>query len=340
MELYAGMDLHSRNTYVGILEKISNKRVYKKRLINDLGVILDVLEPFRGSLQGIAVESTYNWYWLVDGLMDAEYRCVHLANPSAMKQYEGLKHADDRHDAFWLAHMLSLGILPEGYIYPKEERPVRDLLRKRSFLVRQRTAQILSVQALIERQTGTKVSGKEVKKLTEQDLESILKEEHLVLSAHASVSSIGFLTHHIKRIETAVRGKIKIREPFKYLLTVPGIGDILGLTIILEVGDIGRFPKVGNFSSYCRCVSSNRISNGKSKGKGNSKNGNKYLAWAFVEAVHFARRNSERLKRYYQKKEAKRNQIVAIKASSNKLARARYYIMRNQVPFKEDALFC
>lgn len=278
MELYAGMDLHSRNTYVGILEKGSNKRVYGKRLLNDLGVIVDALESFRESLQGIAVESTYNWYWLVDGVMDAGYRCVHLANPSAMKQYEGLKHVDDRHDAFWLAHMLSLGILPQGYIYPKEDRPVRDLLRKRSFLVSQRTAHILSVGGLIERQTGMKVNGREVKKLTEGDLESILKEEHLVLSAHSSVSMIGFLSEHIKRIEKMVKGKVKIKEPFKYLLTVPGIGDILGLTIMLEVGDIGRFPKVGDFSSYCRCVPSNRLSNGKSKGKGNSKNGNKYLA--------------------------------------------------------------
>ena len=109
MELYAGMDLHSRNTYLGILERETNKRIYGKRLVNDLGVILKAFEPFRESLQGIAVESTYNWYWLVDGLMDAGYRCVHLANPSAIKQYEGLKHADDRHDAFWLAHMLSLG---------------------------------------------------------------------------------------------------------------------------------------------------------------------------------------------------------------------------------------
>jgi transposase len=340
MELYAGMDLHSRNTYVGILEEESKKRVYDKRLVNDLGAILKALEPFRESLRGIAVESTYNWYWLVDGLMDSGYRCVHLANPSAIKQYEGLKHADDRHDAFWLAHMLSLGILPQGYIYPKEERPIRDLLRKRSFLVRQRTAHILSVQGMIERQTRKKIKGGEVKKLAEEELNAILQEEHLVLSAHSSVSSIGFLTHHIKRIEKVVKGKIKIREPFQYLLTVPGIGDILGLTIMLEVGDIGRFPKVGNFSSYCRCVSSNRISNGKSKGKGNSKNGNKYLAWAFVEAVHFAKRSNERLKRYYQRKEAKSNQIVAIKALSNKLARACYYIMRNQVPFKEEALFC
>ena len=340
MELYAGMDLHSRNCFVGILEKDTGRRVFQKRLVNDLPIIVNALEPFRQELEGIAVESTYNWYWLVDGLMDAGYKCVHLANPSAIKQYEGLKHTDDRHDAFWLGHMLSLGILPEGYIYPKKERPVRDLLRKRSFLVRHRTSLILNLQTMIERSTGKRLGSTDIKRLKAEDMEQMLKEEHLILSAGASVSSIEFLGHHIKRIEKAVKSKMKIKPSFEYLLTVPGIGNILGLTIMLEVGDIHRFPKVGDFSSYCRCVSSNRISNGKSKGKGNKKNGNKYLAWAFVEAVQFARKFSPRLAKYYQRKTAQRNKIVAVKALSNKLARACYYIIKDQVPFKEDALFC
>ena len=152
--------------------------------------------------------------------------------------------------------------------------------------------------------------------------------------------AIHFMSHHIKEIEKAVKKQVRLKKEFEYLLTVPGIGDILALTIMLEVGDIRRFRKVGDFSSYCRCVASNRISNGKSKGKGNSKNGNRYLAWAFVEAVHYAKRYSPRIKKYYQRKAAKTHEIVAIKALSNKLARACYYIMRDQVPFKEEALFC
>ena len=120
MELYAGLDLHSRNTYIGIMDK-EFKRVFGKRVSNDLSLILNTLEPFQNQLQGIVVESTYNWYWLVDGLMDAGYGSVHLANPSAMKQYEGIKHIDDQHDAFFLAQMLILGILPQGYIYPKKD---------------------------------------------------------------------------------------------------------------------------------------------------------------------------------------------------------------------------
>jgi transposase len=175
MGLYVGMDLHARNTYFGILDE-NHKRVFKKRVRNDLPVILNMLEPFKDGLKGIVVESTYNWYWLVDGLMDAGYENIHLANPSAIKQYEGLKYTDDQHDAFWLAKLLALGILPEGYIYPKESRPVRDLLRRHSFLVKQRTSHIHSLQSMIERYKSVRVSGNDLKKLELEELHETLNK--------------------------------------------------------------------------------------------------------------------------------------------------------------------
>ena len=339
MAFYIGMDLHSSNTYLGILDH-NLKRVFEKRVINELPLMLATLEPFREELQGIAVESTYNWYWLVDGLMDAGYRAIHLANPCAIKQYEGLKYADDRHDAFWLAHLLALGILPEGYIYPKKDRPVRDLLRKRSFLVKQRTTLILSLKSLVERQTSLRLDRTEMKTLEPSDLELLLADEHLVLSAQTNLSTISFLTHQITMIEKAVIKKVKLREAFKSLKTVPGIGDILALTIMLEVGDISRFPTVGDFVSYARCAPTDRLSDGKSKGQGNAKNGNRHLGWAFIEASYFARRWYAKFRRYYQRKAAKTHQFVAAKAISNKLARVCYYVMRDRVPYREDALFC
>jgi len=292
MQLYAGLDLHSRNTYIGILDQEFN-RIFKKRVANNLELILKTLKPFGRQLKGLVVESTYNWYWLIDGLMDAGYQCVHLANPSAIKQYEGLKHADDQHDAFFLAHLLILGILPQGYIYPKKDRPVRDLARKRMFLVQHKTAHILSLQSLIARCCAKKVSSNEISHLTLQDLQTLLEEEHLVLCAQANLDSIRFLTQLIKRIEKTINKKIKLNPAFQNLLTVPGIGNILAMTIMLEVGDISRFAKVGNFASYCRCVSSQRLSDGRSKGHGNRKNGNRYLSWAFVEAAHLTRRHCQ-----------------------------------------------
>ena len=133
--LYGGIDLHANNSVIVLLDG-ADQVLVQKRVCNDLEVILALLAPYRERLEpGLVVESTYNWYWLVDGLMEAGYR-VHLANTAAIQQYEGLKHTDDHRDARWLAHLLRLGLLPTGYIYPKAERAVRDLFRKRSQLVR------------------------------------------------------------------------------------------------------------------------------------------------------------------------------------------------------------
>ena len=335
MELYCGLDLHARNTYIGILDTDLN-RVFKKRISNNLNLILETLEPFKDQFKGIVVESTFNWYWLVDGLMDAGYDCVHLANPSAIKQYEGLKHSDDQHDAFFLAQLLILGILPQGYIYPKEDRPVRDLARKRMLLVKHKTAHILSLQSLIARCCGQRMSKHQICKLKVTNLRQLLKEEYLLLSAQANLNMIAFLIQQIKALEKAIKKKVKLDKAFEQLMTVPGIGFILAMTIMLEVGDISRFAKVGNFASYCRCVSSQRLSDGKAKGRGNRKNGNRYLSWAFVEAAQLGRRYSQRFGRYYDRKAAQTNTIVATKALSNKLARICYYIMRDQVPFREE----
>src|SRR5918996_3649280 len=146
MKLYGAIDLHSNNNMTVVTDE-QDRVVYEKRLPNDLELIVQQLASYRDCLQGIVVESTFNWYWLVDGLMDNGHR-VHLANTAAIQQYEGLKYTDDNSDARWLAHILRLGVLPEGYIYPKEERAVRDLLRKRGQLVRQRTANLLSIHNL------------------------------------------------------------------------------------------------------------------------------------------------------------------------------------------------
>jgi transposase len=285
------------------------------------------------------VESTYNWYWVVDALMEAGYR-VHLANPAAIQQYTGLKHADDKHDAFWLAQMLRLGILPEGYIYPKEERPVRDLLRKRGHLVRLRTSLMLSLQNIIDRNYGLRVSGNDMKRLREDRVSPVFSgDEDLVLVGSVSKEAIDFLTRQIRKIEKVIEGRVELRAPYRYLLTLPGVGKILALTIMLETGPICRFAKVGNDASYCRKVSSQWLSNEKVKGKGNKKSGNKYLAWAFSEAAEFARRQEGAARAYYQRKRQKTNLMVAHSALAHKLARAAYYLMRDEVPFQPEKLF-
>jgi len=263
---FVGIDLHSNNSYLAVIDT-DNNRIFKKKARNNLSEIVMLLAPFKEQIKGIVVESTYNWYWLVDGLMDNGYQ-LHLANPSAIKQYEGLKHCDDITDAFHLANLLRLGILPEGYIYPKQERPVRDLLRKRMHLVQHRTAMILSFQNLVARNLGGKMNVNTINKLIEEDLQDLFENEYLVLSAKASISTIHFMRSQIIHLEKAIHKAAKVRNEYKLLKTAPGIGKTLSLTIMLETGPIERFKKVGNYASYCRCVQSNRFSNGKSKGKG------------------------------------------------------------------------
>jgi transposase len=172
MKLYGGIDLHSNNCVVALLDE-QDRVVYQKRLGNDLDYLLEQLARDLAEVQGLVVESTFNGYGLVDGLQAAGY-AVHLANTAAIQQYAGLKYSDDGHDARWLAQLLWLGLLPEGYIYPKEARAVRDLLRQRSQLVRQRTRQVLSIENLVARNTGRSLSGNEVKRLTLEAVEKLV----------------------------------------------------------------------------------------------------------------------------------------------------------------------
>jgi transposase len=318
---------------------LDGQRLYMRKLPNDLEAIKKTLDPFAPELEGIVVESTYNWYWLVDGLQDAGYR-VHLANPTAMEQYSGLKHTDDESDAWWLAEMLRLKLLKEGYIYPRSQRAVRDLLRKRAHLVQQRTRNMLSVQNLTCRNTGDRLKANQVRNLTAEAIErSYAQEEDRALAVTCSLRIMEVLGREIGAIEKRIKSKIKLSQPYQLLQTVSGIGEILAMVIMLEAGDISRFPSVGDFSSYCRCVKSTRLSNGKKKGHGNRRNGNKYLAWAFVEAANFAIRYEPVIRSYYQRKEARSKVVVARMAIAHKLARASYYVLRDQTPFDVTKCF-
>ena len=337
MKFYAGIDLHSNNNYIGIIDG-KGREVFKKKRANDLRAILKTLDPFKDLIQGVVIESTFNWYWLVDGLMDSYYK-VHLANTTAIQQYSGLKYSDDTSDALWLAEMLRLGILPEGYIYPKELRAVRDLLRKRMQLVQHRTALLLSMKGMINNCLGAVIPRSELTKLNSKRIDELFSNPFQVMSATSLQEVIETLSFQVKKIEKAVVKEVSLKKEFEKLLTVHGIGTILGITIMLETGDISRFPVVGDYSSYCRCVPSKKVSNGKNKGSGNKKNGNRYLAWAYVEAAHYMQRYCPLARSWAQRKTSKKGNIVATKALSNKIARACYYVIKEQVPFNPTKLF-
>jgi transposase len=216
---------------------------------------------------------------------------------------------------------------------------VRDVVRQRAHLVRQHTANGLSLQNIIVRNTGSRLSAKRIDALTPEDLERLLPEADQVLAVSSSLVLLHCLGQQITTLEKAITQRLKHTPAYEQLLSVDGIGALWAQTIVLETGASGRFPTVGNDASYCRCVPSTKIRNGKRKGQGNIKNGHPYLAWASMEAAQFAIRFNPRVQRFYQRKEVKTLRVLARKAVAHTLSRACYSIMRDLVPFDVHKAF-
>jgi len=329
--LYGGLDLHSDNVFCALLDEARNV-VFEKRLPNDINTLFQALEPYQKRIVKIAVESTYNWYWLVDGLQDKGYD-VRLANPAKIKSNIGLKHANDKTDARYLAQLLALDILPEGYIYPRETRGVRDLMRKRGQMVQDRTQEAQRLTGLCARQTGQNLGAR---KILAADLPELFHHHApSIRMAEIAKEHIQFIDRQITVLEKQILAELPDKDDYQLLMSVPGIGDVLARWILLETGPITRFKSAGKYASYCRAVPSEHTSNGKKKDEGEGKCGNAHLAWAFVEAANFAQRYNTPINAWFQRKVARKNnlRVVAVKALANKLAKACYFILRTGEPF-------
>src|SRR6266516_7744060 len=232
-KVVAGIDLHSNNVVIEIMD-MDGKRVANQKVSCKLKEVAKVLTPYEKRLEQIAVESTYNWYWLVDGLRALKYPVV-LANPAGMQQYNGIKHADDTNDAFFLAELLRLKILPTGYIYDPQLRPVRDLLRRRLTLVHQRTALMLSFKSLYTRTTGQEMTLSRLKELEIKEAQDLYDHPANQLIAGMQIKHIEQLTGSIEKIEEAVLDCARELPFYSKLTTLPGVGTILGMTITMEV---------------------------------------------------------------------------------------------------------
>jgi transposase len=336
-KLVAGVDLHSNNVVIGIMDQ-DGKRVANRKVACELKEVTRFLAPYKKRLEEVAVESTYNWYWLVDGLRALKYPVV-LANPAAMEQYSGIKHADDTNDAFFIAELLRLKILPRGHIYDPQLRPVRDLLRRRMMLVHQRTALMLSFKSLFVRTTGQDLTLSRLKELEVKEAQALYEHPANQMIAGLQMQHIEQLNKSIDKIQKGVLACARELPYYAKLETMPGVGKILAMTITMEVGDIQRFAHAGHFASYCRTVAAERTSNSKKKGENNSKCGNKYLAWAFVEAANFARRYDPQCRRWFDRKAAATSNVIATKALACKLAKAAWYLMAEKTDYNPQRMF-
>ncbi len=319
--LYVGADLHGNNVVLSVLDAAGAK-VWERRVKARLDTVLRALDPIRDRVAAVGVESTYNWYWLVDGLLERELPAM-LANPSRLNPYKGLKATDDFADARWLAELTRLGAFPASYICPEPLRGMRDLLRRRLLLVEMRTGLLNSLGALrarhgldqgMEAGRWTKAQAEIMTDQADRLGEAILKAEKLVLEA------------------------VRPTPDLRRIMTVPGLGQVLGMTVLLESGDFTRFAGAGHYASYARTVKSTRTSNGKVKGSNNARNGNPHLARAFAEAAHHASRHYPRIAKWFAGKARRRPKPVAWKALASKLAKGTWHVMNGE-DFSMERLF-
>jgi transposase len=340
MEFYCGLDLSARDCYVCVIDDNLSILVQEK-VKNELPRVIALIEPFRENLQ-IVVESTFNWYWLVDGLQEQGFD-VCLAHTLGLYMITGAKVKTDRRDAFALAKLLKAGVIPKAYIYPKGTRPTRDLLRRRSNLVQHRAEEYGSLRRLLLREGILDHSRNDIKHTVEEDLKEWFQHPMIELHARFQLERIDLFTQQITELESTILATAKKRPEYKLLITVPGIWKILAMTIMYEVGEIARFEDARHFSSYCRVVPGVAQSGSSSRRGRGSKQGNPYLKCAFSQAATFAVRYYPNIRRCFDRQlsrhRGRARKLIAYNIIAHKIAQAVYRVLRDETKYREDLMF-
>jgi len=340
MKFYCGIDLSARDCHVCVIDQQLKIGVQQK-LRNELPKICQLLAPYKANLK-IVVESTFNWYWLIDGLQAEGFEVV-LAHTLGLYLITGAKVKTDRRDAYSLAKLLLVGAVPAAYIYPPETRPVRDLLRRRLHLVQMRAGEYGSLRRLLLRQGILSSKQQEIKTATEAELEQWL--EHPLVRLHASqeLQRIELYSQQIGELEKSILQIAVTNQSYELLRQLPGVGQTIALTILYEVGELSRFANVKVFSSYCRVIPGIAQSGQVTRRGRGSKQGNHYLKAAFSQAAVHAVRCYPQVRRYYER-QLKRHQgpgrkLVCYNIIAHKLAQGAFHILKEQSEYRAELLF-
>ncbi len=341
-EFNCGIDLHARQMYVCVMDRQGKKLVHTNIKDNDFEFFLKRVEPYKHSLT-VCCECMFGWYWLADACHEAGFTFV-LAHALYLKAIHGGKNKNDRIDSEKIAHLLRSNLIPPGYVYPSKKRPMRALLRQRICYVWRRTELLNRIQShqLAHNRAPIRCTTRYNREPWEEKLLATEPDPLRQLALKTDLAMVGHYDEQIRALEAKLISLAKkhAARDFTLLLSVPGIGENLGLTILHEIGEIDRFPTVKDFLSYCRLVKGTVASAGKIKGLRGARLGNPYLRWAFGEAAVIAKRDhaiigplSQRLEAKMGGNKFKANTVVAIK-----LARAVYFMLKNKTVFDADRL--
>ena len=331
-----GVDLHANSMYFKILDR-EGKILYKRNMPNNFALFKKILTPFLPDI-AVGVESTFNYYWLYDGCIEADIP-FYLGHAAYMKAIAGNKKKNDPLDAETIAHLMRSNLFPQAYPYPGDMRAVRDLLRRRHRLVRHRSEAYTHVQLLLRQQGICNFRGRDVKSVSgKQEILQTLTDPDVYYLVNSDLLLIEQLDILLNETEKQIKERAyqHNRTDYNLLKTTTGVGDMLALSILYETHDINRFPSVQNYSSYCRVIRVQRTSAGKNKYGRNQKMGNPYLKWTYGQITVHARQSSERINAYSQKLEARRCAKLARGIISHKFAVAVYYMLKKKEAFNED----
>lgn len=337
-KFYCGIDLHARTMYLCILNQ-EGKILLHRDIKTSPDIFLKTIAPYREDIV-VAVECIFTWYWIADVCSEEGIPFV-LGHALYMKAIHGGKAKNDKVDAYKIATLLRGGMMPMAYVYPADMRATRDLLRRRTHLVRQRAQLLSHVQ-----NTNHQYNLPEIRKNIGKKGNRVgLVQRFSDVSVQKSIElDLGLIDHYdqlLHRVEQEISLMAKVDDADSYfrIRSIPGIGRILGLTILYEIHNIGRFPRVQDFVSYCRLVKCAKESAGKITGSSGKKIGNVHLKWAFSEAaVLFLRRNAE-AKKYRDKLARKHGKAKSLTILAHKLARAVYHILRRKEVFHPEVFF-
>jgi transposase len=333
-QYHCGVDLHSKQMYVCVMDSQGNKLLHMNIKNNDFEFFLKKIAPWRHDMT-VCCECLFCWYWLADACADAGLEFV-LAHALYLKAIHGGKNKNDRIDSEKLTHLLRSNLIPPSYAYPAAKRPVRALLRQRTSCVWQRAEllqRISTMQMALGKQPVSKFSANRAKWL-----EALLEAHDDPRHRFALEQDVNLVIHYdsaIKALEKELLTITKRTEArdFALLRTVPGVGKVLALTILYEVESIERFPSVQNFISYSRLVKGTVASAGKIKGLRGAKLGKPYLRWAFGEAAVLGKRHHEELDAFSRRLENKHGKFKGNAILASKLGRAVYFMLKNGTGF-------
>jgi len=316
--------------YVCLIDRDQNKLVHRNLKNQQTDVFLKLIEPYRENLV-VGCESTYAWYWLADVCLDHSVEFV-LGHALYMKAIHGAKVKNDRIDSEKIAKLIQSGMFPLAYVYPREKRHIRDLLRRRLYFAQERGDIFAHIQLLNYQVNNPSLGRLSKSNYKGKDLPSRFNDQHIQKSLNANLQLIERYDEVIRDLEIYVHKHTRRHQRFELniLQSIHGIGEIIALTILCEIDNIQRFHQVGDFISYCRLIKCTHESAGKKYSGSNGKIGNPHLKRAFSEAATFVIKFNPEIKKYFEKLSNRKGKKLAYGIIARKLAHVIYYMLKRK----------